>query len=489
MNRPPLFRALAGNLVGEVVLRLPTLVWDVFAARRLSKFDFGVWIAFRLVLAIVQYPIGASLYGLDLRYSELVGAEQPRAARQMAGAAFFASTVGGALIALVLLLGVPSPRLRHAIVPGASAGQIACFASALILLGLQAAIGTHLRNRLKFAEMNVGLLVGHAAGLLTLVALINRYGVYACILGYAATLVASAIYWRRFIEIELPAAPLIRSHTIELCGLGVPLVIAGVLFDGLRVGGRWVVGHTAGVEVLGAYGTAYVFSGVVFLAGTASSRVLIQFLGRAEGARMPREQQLVDFVYVPGLAVAGVSCLAAVAAWIAAQVVIPWFMPKQVLALTVIRPAIYGSLPYAVAYLYITTLRAQRRFRELYLVIVATLVVYIASLIGVASLHASLWWYVATESVTFGGLLVVLVILVGRQSGAGRWAFLGTVAVMFGTTIGAMELASAVVRDMSASLWARLGAQILVAGVAALIACGTGYAAMLRATRTRPGPT
>jgi O-antigen/teichoic acid export membrane protein len=435
-----LWGSLAGNFVAEAFLRIPSFIWDAWAARKLSRFEFGVWIGFRLLLQVTPYVQGVTLFGLDLRYSHLVGASQDDHARETAGSALIATVLFTMGLVLLLLPGLVSGTVLNALVPGATRGQLGVLIGIITTQTFYAVIGTHLRNRLRFNSMNLGLVIGNTAGLAALFVLLPSLRVYGCLFAFSITVVTCTLSWLRHVDLKIPTRNVFWTELKELTKLGLPLVVAGAVLDGLRLIGRWFVSHTNGVEALGTYGAAYLFGGIVFLAGTSSSRVLVQFMGRAEGARVSRDVQAVRFLFIPGLAVAAVASVSAVAVWILAQAFLPWWAPRQAAALGVIRPAIYGSLPFAIAFLYMTLLRAQGRLRELNLATGGTFVFYVVILGAVAAKHASLWAFVSTEAACFAILAIVLIGWTGRSLGTARWRFLGTLLVVFGATILSIEV-------------------------------------------------
>ncbi|MGH7439763.1 MAG: hypothetical protein ACRENE_29075 [Polyangiaceae bacterium] len=458
---PKLWGALAGNFLAEATLRIPAFIWDAWAARRLTKREFGVWIGFRLILQVTPYFQGLTLFGLDLRYSHLVGAGEYEKARRTAGAALISTTLCTSLLLLLLSPGLIFEKVRNAMVPGSAPAQIALLMGIAFAQTFYAVVGTHLRNRLRFHAMNLGLLFGNTVGMAVLFLLLPSLRVYGCLIAFSVMVLVCTLSWLRHIDLVIPDRHQIWSEFRELAKLGLPLIAAGGVLDGLRLLGRWFVAHSRGVEALGTYGVAYVFSGIVFLAGTSSSRVLVQFMGRAEGAKLSREFQAVRYLFAPGLAVAAVGSLSASLVWVGAQWFLPWWAPAQAAALVVLRPAIYGALPFSVAYLYMTLLRAQGRLRELIVVTGGTFVGYVVALGAVAAAAASLRTFVTTEATGFAVVAVVLVGWTGQSLGSRRWWFLGILVTIFGATVLGMEIGTR----------AAVGAQTPLRGVGIQLAC------------------
>ena len=138
-----------------------------------------------------------------------------------------------------------------------------------------------------------------------------------------------------------------------------------VAISGLRLVSRWFIGQQLGAAAVGQYGVAAMVAGAVLLAGSATSRVIMQYAARAVGAKMNRRRQTTQFALLPGIAIAGASAMACIGVAGLAEWIIPVWAPQHAAATSVLRPVLYASATLGVALVLASALRAQSRQREL----------------------------------------------------------------------------------------------------------------------------
>jgi O-antigen/teichoic acid export membrane protein len=442
MRAPNLTGALRSNMVGEVALRLPQLVFDGLAARLLIPSEFGVLTGFRMLLQLTPYLPSIATSGLDLRYSGLIGAGDAISARQVAGTAWLLVLLATAAQLLALGVGLGSPVLREALSPGASREQYGFILVAVATQGVYVFLVSHLRNQLKFTAVNSALLVGNAIALFVLVLMISRLRVTAAIIAYALSMLVAVALWSRRVDLEMPMRSVFQREGWFLLQLGGPLLLIGFAFDSVRLLTRWVVGQQFGTEGLGFLGVAYMVSGVVYLMGTSASRVMVQFMARAEGERITHEEQIRHFFMAPALGVLSIVAGATITIYLASQVLLPLWAPAQAGALPLLRPALYGAMLLTMSFLYMTLFRAQQRFRLLAVSTFAAFLILGGFLCGVYVLRLDLYWYVISEAASFSLLLALLSVMTHRTVSINQRPFILTTFAVIGMTAFGLELGS-----------------------------------------------
>jgi O-antigen/teichoic acid export membrane protein len=435
-TRPRLWSALSWNLVAEVALRAPQLFWSLWAARVLSRWELGVWSAFHLLLQLCPYLAATVLNGLELRYGFLVGGGRAKDARATVTAAWVSASVLSVALALLLSIGFAIAPIRARLVPGARTIELAIFLAIVLLQAQHSFLVTHLRTRLRFGRVNGLLLAGSALGVLVLVATLGRLRVTGALLAMAITHVVTVAALPSSVDAEGVGRVKLRPEIATLARIGVVLTAAWFGLDVFRLLARWIILHRLGVEALGTYATAFVFAGAVFLAGTSSSRVLMQFATRAAGARRADAE---DLLFRPAVAVVATSAFFALAASFAARVFLPWWAPHQSAALGIVRPAIYGSLWFALIHVCMTMLRASGRIRPLATALAIALSTHLLVLFGVGFAGFGLRTLVAAEAASFALVLVLVVVGYPQLFAARRARFLRCTALVHGITIASLE--------------------------------------------------
>lgn len=407
-----LYGALAGNFIAEAAQKLPQFLWSFWLARSLSKFDFGVWTGFVVLMQVTPYLFGLTLSGLDIRYSNLVGAGNVRDARLTAGVARQTTLLLGAVTIAIMSIGLVSDGFRGRIAPGSEPRHLALFLLYLAIQANYAFLGTHLRNRLDFRRVNVAILLGNVVALAVMVSLAHRLGIVACLVAIVTQVSVGVLLWWRHAEYDIPDRSRFVEEARALVRLGGVVLLSGALFDSLRLVTRYFVSQTVGVEALGTYGVCYIASGAVMLGGTSGSRVLIQYLARAEGAAVGVRTVFRRMILLPSVAVGIVAGLSAAFGWAAASVILPHWAPQQASALLYMRPAIYTGIFVSAIFVLLTVLRARQQFTQIYFACGAGLVLQICFLAAASYWVRSLGAMVIAESLTFALVLAGLATMV-----------------------------------------------------------------------------
>jgi O-antigen/teichoic acid export membrane protein len=469
MRASSLTKALKGNFIGEVAIRLPQLVFDGLAARILSPKEFGALTGLRILLQMTPYLPSIATSGLDLRYSRLVGAGDSKGARQAAGTAWVIVICATAVQLSLLTIGLSSSGLRTLLAPGVTRNEYAIFLFAVLIQGPYVFLVSHLRNQLKFAAVNAALLIGNVTALLVLVVALPRLRPAAAVLALTVNMFLAVVLWSRRFDIEMPTRSIFLSEGSRLLLLGSPLLVIGFAFDSVRLLTRWVVGQRFGSEELGFLGVAYMISGVVYLVGTSASRVMIQFMARAHGERVTQAQQLHQLFHAPALGVLSLSAIATVGISVTCQALLPLWAPAQVGALPLLRPTLYSAMLLTMSFLYMTLLRAQQRFRVLALSTTAAFLI-LGALLGIVHfLGLSLYWYALSEVASFGLLLAFLSVFTQRGIATDQLPFTLTVFVVVAMTALGLEFGEYVAGSTGENPLGKLSIELLVSSSAALV--------------------
>lgn len=441
-NFNQLWKSLTGNYVTEIMLRIPQLAWDIWATRILSKYEFGVWVGFRLMLQIIPYFRDVFLVGLDIRYSHIIGSGDRQKAREIAAIAGGATIAASLIICSMLFMGLFYEKYRWLITPGSNKMEFIIFIFIILLQGIYSFFVTHLRNQLLFSSVNFGILLGNIVSLCILFFVLPEYRVTGALAAFCIGMTISLVPWFRHLDIAKMNFENSLLEVRTLLKIGFALVVSGLAFDLLRVITRWSISQSIGLEALGNYGTAFIFAGAVFLAGTSSSRVIIQFVGRSRGANENKEEQIKLYLFYPGIAIAAVSAITGAVVWVGAHIFLPWWAPQQIGTLSILRPAIYGAFFLAISYLGVTILRGQEKIREIYMYSLIMICIQVALLILLSFLEADLWWYLLSEAATFCILMIFLIKAITSNCLQLRKQFAKYIFGIFVTSILGIEISA-----------------------------------------------
>jgi O-antigen/teichoic acid export membrane protein len=457
--------AMGSNIVGEVLIRIPQLIVDLWLMRLLTISQFGVWIGLRTMLQFTTFFGSIPLVALDVHYGQRTGAMQLDSARALAGSAFVGSGLFSFASLLVMLMGVMSSDVRGLFCPGATQSECLVLVAVVCFQSVYLFLLTHVRNQLRFTEANVTSIASNALYLVLVVALVPRWQVNGAMSAFGASLLFCLVAWARLVDVRFGTWREQFNDCLELCRSGFSLAIVGLMMTSLRLMTRPVVAQELGVDALGIYGMASVFGGLAMFLGGASSRVALQFCARAEGAQIDRAAQSLRFGLSPSLWVAGACCLAGTAVVGAGECLLPIFADRHEELRMVLRPLCIGAAVHAIAAMLSSTFRAQSRQGELIGWTGAAMLIQ-AGLLALASrVNAPLWCYAVCDSVTLLAYSALLVckMEVPREERRRFLAMIGWMLLL--TTIG-NEVAS----FANQSAGTAMGTKIIVSGLCGLFA-------------------
>ena len=436
--------ALSGNWVGELMIRAPQLVLDLLVIQMLSTSQLGVWVGVKAAMQFASALSGVPLSGLDIEYSYAIGRANAGEARRSAGAAVYAVLFLTIATVALLLPGVFSGGFRSTVIQGSSDGEFIAFLIFALLQGAYNFFITHLRNQLRFAQVNGVICLGSLLTVAAVYWLAPQIGVSGIILGYALAYAFCCLIWLRWVELSWPSSREAWSLIRALCATGAALAAITLSVSALRLIARWFIGQQFGEIPLGQYGVAATAAGVVLLAGGATSRVVMQFAARAFGAEMPADQQAIRFALLPGIAIAGGGVMASIAVAALAEWLIPLWLPQHAGAVVLLRPVLYASSILGVGMVLTSALRAQSRQRPLIMACLAASAIQLSLMVAATLANWPLYTFACLETISFTCFLTFL-LAITPCSGRQRLAF--GLAVLAAILLGvvAMELSRSVV--------------------------------------------
>lgn len=440
MSESRFWRALGGNWVGELAIRGPQLLIELLIIQSLGAAQLGVWVGIKAAMQFASSLSGVPLAGLDLEYSYAMGRVDAAQARRSAGAAAISVVLLTAVTIAVLTPALWSDSARMRLVQGAGPAEFAAMLCFIFAQGAYNFFLTHLRNQLRFAVVNAAILLSSCATLAFVYLLGPSWGVTGVVLSFAAAYACCAAVWLRWSDLAWPGRGELPQLITTLLRLGAALAAISVALSLLRLIARWFIGQQFGELALGQYGVAATAAGVVLLAGGATSRVVMQFAARAEGAEMPREQQAIRFALLPGVAIAIGGAIASIGVAAGAGWLIPLWLPQHAESVALLRPVIYASLVLSIALVLTSAIRAQARQRPLILACLAATILQVILLSAARGQQWTLVGFACSEVISFGFFLALLVTIVDCRWSE-RWRFVLAVGSAILWCVVAIELA------------------------------------------------
>jgi O-antigen/teichoic acid export membrane protein len=397
----------AAFATGTFVYQGGRLFLNLVAAAALGPEAFGTWTLFLLLVLYSNFASLGITNGAGREIPYLLGAERPEEAARVEDVTLLA-TGGSGLIAAVIALGV-GPFIL-----GAGAATIAIvvlFGIAVLLQQFFLLQQVLLRSRFRFrpaaAQMLVlgitTLVVGLPLLALGLVGLaVAQVAVYVIALMLAARLLARA-----------PRPAWDRAIALRLVSLGLPIMLAGLLFGLLTTIDRWLVLVFLGRIQVGYYGLVGIAaSGLLLLPGIVSQQYYPR-LAFAHGAGRGGEA-LLALATRQSLISGGFVVMAALPTALLTWLAVPRFLPAYQEAVIPLLIVLIGLGIYGLSAAYgdlLNTIGAQRQ----YLAIQAIALVVNVSL-SVLLVRAGLGLAgVATATTTSMTVYAILLIDRGRR--------------------------------------------------------------------------
>jgi len=329
------------------------------AAAALGPGDFGVWV---LLVVFIQYSgaLGVGITnGASREIPYLRGRGQEHDARLVVSAGWGAAIVTALAAGSIALLGgwflvTPAVDQRP------------------VVIGLLA-IAVALQQPLLFGQavMRSSFRFGAAAGQLTvmgLVLLVTGAALLSSgIAGLMAALTASTVAGL-FVAVGRSGGrerPLWRADVIRrLAGIGLPIMVAGLIFALLTTIDRWLVLLFLGIDAVGVYGLAGMAVSGLLLVPSVLGQQTYPRLAFAHGAGSPASD-LLAMAASQGRLVAVVVIGLAIPTGLAAAAGIPAFLPAYVEAVPALIAGLAGVVAYGSASGYanlLNTVGAHRRY-------------------------------------------------------------------------------------------------------------------------------
>ena len=328
------------------------------AAAALGPGDFGVWV---LLVVFIQYSgaLGVGITnGASREIPYLRGRGQEHDARLVVSAGWGAAIVTALAAGSIALLGgwflvTPAVDQRP------------------VVIGLLA-IAVALQQPLLFGQavMRSSFRFGAAAGQLTvmgLVLLVTGAALLSSgIAGLMAALTASTVAGLLVtVGRSGRERPLWRADVIRrLAGIGLPIMVAGLIFALLTTLDRWLVLLFLGIDAVGVYGLAGMAVSGLLLVPSVLGQQTYPRLAFAHGAGSPASD-LLAMAASQGRLVAVVVIGLAIPAGLAAAAGIPVFLPAYVEAVPALIAGLAGVVAYGSASGYanlLNTVGAHRRY-------------------------------------------------------------------------------------------------------------------------------
>ena len=357
----------AAFATGTLVYQGARLLLSLVAAAVLGPEVFGVWTLFVLVVLYSNFASLGITNGAGREIPYLLGASQPDAARRVEGVTLLATCAFGlaaALLALVvgpIILGPETADLSLVL-----ALSVAVLLQQFYLLQ-QVLLRSRFRFRSAAAQMAVlggaTILIGLPLLTFGLIGLaVSQVVVYVVALAMAARLLGG-----------IPRPMWDPDIARRLVYVGLPIMLAGLLFGLLTTIDRWLILIYLDRVQVGYYGIVGItVSGLLLLPGIVSQQYYPR-LAFAYGAGRGGEA-LLALASRQSLISGGLVCIAALAAAIVATLGIRRFLPEYQeavvpLLITLIGLGIYG-LGAAFGDL-LNTIGAQRRYLAIQALVLA----------------------------------------------------------------------------------------------------------------------
>ena len=267
------FALLAGS---TVLFQGSRLGVGFIAAAVLTPAQYGAW---GLVLALLSYGVYANLgilSGANREIPRLLGSGAASEAKRVEDAAFGATLVASAFI---LILGLPAVFA----IPGRGVDVRVLAVTAVALQQLYLFYQTSLRSRLEFNRASLQQALLAAAFPLASVPILWLIGVAALVVGQGVAFATGAVLvwaaWRRRLRPSFDAAAI--RH---LVAVGMPIMVAGVVYAILTTADRWLTLWLLGDAALGAYTLATLISSALLLLALVVAQQLYPRMAMRFGA-------------------------------------------------------------------------------------------------------------------------------------------------------------------------------------------------------------
>jgi PST family polysaccharide transporter len=249
MNRPTLAaragRALAMNLVNTLVSRLGTFLIGVALARILGPEEFGTFaVALLALLAVLSF----SELGVSLAIVRWPGSPQ-----EIAPTVATVSTLSGAILAVVAVLG--APEFCAAMGAPAATDVVRVLAGSIVLSGLVATPAALMQREFRAGRrMVIDQVVNWLGAGISIAAALAGMGAMSLAAGRVVGALAGAVL---FLHAEPIRFGFDRTLARRLLRYGLPLAGASIVVFSLKFVDQFVVGNMLGPVALGLYVLAF----------------------------------------------------------------------------------------------------------------------------------------------------------------------------------------------------------------------------------------
>jgi O-antigen/teichoic acid export membrane protein len=408
-----------GMAFSQYFVRLLLMARGVVAARLLGPVAFGAWNGLTLIL---DYGVLATLgtqQGLDqVVPGRIVEADAQRLDRvKRAGLAnvLLFSVLFGA-IALVYF-GRPDGKLRDAWGIGGIGVILLC--ATLTCLAFYHL--TLLRSHGNIGSVSIWTLIQGSVGALLGLALVPWIGAWGLLIGWLIGTVASLIYVRIQARGIVPVIPRLSSDSGHLVAIGFPMFLFTVSNLAMRTLDRLVILKLIGTEALGYYSLGVMAIALMLYLPDSVSYVLYpRLLSRyresnhdPESIREPFERTM--------LAVSLLIPMLCGLAFMAADDLVAWLLPKYQAGLVPLKVLGFGALGLALANL--SSIGLMTLGRQLFLIPASFLMI---------GLGAALDVFAVRQGYGIQGVAWATIVAYGIDGAVLLWLFTGGLRLPFG---------------------------------------------------------